>query len=173
MVQETSSADDIVQLTAFKVGGEEYVVDILRIREIIKPLPVTPVRRGPRFVEGVISLRGAIIPVVDMRRRFGVQPSDEEELRERVIILVIDSRVVGLIVDKVTEVVRVPRTQIRPAPGLLADDHAPFFMGVCHYRGRVLILLNVRSVVESEEDIDVMDAHELASVLPEEAGRAE
>jgi purine-binding chemotaxis protein CheW len=173
MSQELTSTDDIVQLTAFKVGGEEYVVDILRIREIIKPLPVTPVRRGPRFVEGVISLRGAIIPVVDMRRRFGVKPSDDEELRERVIILVIDSRVVGLIVDKVTEVVRVPRTQIRPAPGLLADDQAPFFMGVCHYRNRVLILLNVRSVVESEEEIDVMDAHELASVLPDEAGRAD
>ena len=62
MVQETSSADDIVQLTAFKVGGEEYVVDILRIREIIKPLPITPVRRGPRFVEGVISLRGGDYP---------------------------------------------------------------------------------------------------------------
>lgn len=173
MSQEVATSEDIVQLTAFKVGGEEYVVDILRIREIIKPLPITPVRRGPRFVEGVISLRGAIIPVVDMRRRFGVKPSADEELRERVIILVIDSRVVGLMVDKVTEVVRVPRTQIRPAPGLLADDQAPFFMGVCHYRGRVLILLNVRSVVESEEDIDVMDAHELASVLPDEAGRTE
>ena len=65
----------------------------------------------------------------------------------------------------------VPRTQIRPAPGLLADEQAPFFMGVCHYRGRVLILLNVRSVVESEEEIDMMDAHELASVLPEESSR--
>ena len=126
MSQEVATSEDIVQLTAFKVGGEEYVVDILRIREIIKPLPITPVRRGPRFVEGVISLRGAIIPVVDMRRRFGVKPSADEELRERVIILVIDSRVVGLMVDKVTEVVRVPRTQIRPAPGLLADDQAPF-----------------------------------------------
>ena len=173
MNPESGASDEIVQLTAFKVGGEEYVVDILRIREIIKPLPVTPVRRGPKFVEGVISLRGAIIPVVDMRRRFGVTASEDEDRRERVIILVIDSRVVGLIVDEVTEVVRVPRTQIRPAPGLLADEQAPFFMGVCHYRGRVLILLNVRSVVESEEEIDMMDAHELASVLPEESSRAE
>ena len=70
----SNSTDEITQLTAFKVGDEEYVVDILRIREIIRPLPVTPVRRGPRFVEGVISLRGSVIPVVDMRRRFGLPP---------------------------------------------------------------------------------------------------
>ncbi len=173
MSQDLGGVDEIVQLTAFKVGDEEYVVDILRIREIIPPKPITPVRRGPKFVEGVISLRGAIIPVVDMRRRFGVPITEDDERRERVIILVIDSRVVGLIVDNVTEVVRVPRTQIRPAPGLLADEQAPFFMGVCHYKGRVLILLNVRSVVESEEEIDVLDAHELVSVLPEEPTRAD
>ena len=153
---ENSPVDEITQLTAFKVGDEEYVVDILRIREIIRPLPVTPVRRGPRFVEGVISLRGSVIPVVDMRRRFGLPPLESDSSKRRVIILVIDGRVLGLIVDAVTEVVRVPKSSIRPAPGFLDADRAPYFMGVCHHKQRILILLNVRNVVESDEDINVM-----------------
>ena len=148
--------EDITQLTAFKVGDEEYVVDILRIREIIRPLAVTPVRRGPKFVEGVISLRGSVIPVVDMRRRFGLGPLETDSSKRRVIILVIDGRVLGLIVDSVTEVVRVPRTSIRPAPGFLDADRAPYFMGVCYHKERILILVNVRNVVESEANISVL-----------------
>ena len=157
----SNSSDEITQLTAFKVGDEEYVVDILRIREIIRPLPVTPVRRGPRFVEGVISLRGSVIPVVDMRRRFGLPPLSSDSSKRRVIILVIDGRVLGLIVDAVTEVVRVPKSSIRPAPGFLDADRAPYFMGVCHHKQRILILLNVRNVVESDEDINVMTPTEV------------
>ncbi|MEC9465368.1 MAG: chemotaxis protein CheW [Myxococcota bacterium] len=153
--------DNIVQLTAFKVGDEEYVVDILRIREIIRPQPVTPVRRGPRFCEGVITLRGSVIPVVDMRRRFGLPPLESESSKRRVIILVIDGRVLGLMVDAVTEVVRLPRTLIRPAPGLLDHEKAPYFMGVCNYRERLLILLNVRSIVESDDDIDLLSPEAL------------
>jgi purine-binding chemotaxis protein CheW len=163
MIEEEnqSQQDNIVQLTAFKVGDEEYVVDIWRIREIIRPQSITPVRRGPRFCEGVISLRGSVIPVVDMRNRFGLPPLEAESSKRRVIILVIDGRVLGLIVDAVTEVVRLPRSLIRPAPGLLDDAKAPYFMGVCNYRERLLILLNVRSIVESDEDIDMMNADEL------------
>jgi purine-binding chemotaxis protein CheW len=157
----TIETEEITQLTAFKVGDEEYVVDILRIREIIRPLPVTPVRRGPKFVEGVISLRGSVIPVVDMRRRFGLGPLETDSSKRRVIILVIDGRVLGLIVDAVTEVVRVPRSSIRPAPGFLDADRAPYFMGVCYHKERILILLNVRNVVESEEAINVMSAAEV------------
>ena len=160
-VASNSSPEEITQLTAFKVGDEEYVVDILRIREIIRPLPVTPVRRGPRFVEGVISLRGSVIPVVDMRRRFGLPPLESDSSKRRVIILVIDGRVLGLIVDAVTEVVRVPKTSIRPAPGFLDADRAPYFMGVCHHKQRILILLNVRNVVESDEDINVMSPQQV------------
>ena len=158
---EPIDPEQIIQLTAFKVGDEEYVVDILRIREIIRPLPVTPVRRGPRFVEGVISLRGSVIPVVDMRLRFGLPPLESDSSKRRVIILVIDGRVLGLIVDSVTEVVRVPRTSIRAAPGFLDAERAPYFMGVCHHRGRILVLLNVRNVVESDEDINLMTPAEV------------
>ena len=156
--------DDIVQLTAFKVGDEEYVVDILRVREIIRPLKITPVRRGPVYVEGVISLRGSVIPVVDMRRRFGLFGESETPRQQRVIILVIEGRVLGLVVDSVTDVVRLSRSTIRPAPGLLASGRAPYFMGVCHYRGRILILLNVKSIVQSEKDIEPITGDDIVDV---------
>ena len=113
-------------------------------------------RRGPRFVEGVINLRGAVIPVIDVRRRFDLPESRGPTTK--VIILSIDRRTIGLIVDQVTEVVRVPRSAIRPAPGLLDQGSAPYFLGVCHHQGRLLILLNVRQIIASDETITMPDA---------------
>lgn len=152
--------DSIVQLAAFRVGGEEYVVDIMRVREIIRPMAITPVRKGPRFVEGVISLRGAVIPIVDLRRRFDL-PDAESPLR-KIVIVMIEGRTVGLMVDSVTEVVRVSRSAIRAAPGLLEADRAPFFLGVCEYRGRTLVLLNVKKVISTDEPIELPAAAETA-----------
>ena len=152
--------DEQVQLTAFRVGEEEYVVDIMRVREIIRPLPLTRVRKGPRFVEGVINLRGEVIPIVDLRRRFDVPR--EEGGDPKIIILVVDSRVLGIVVDAVTEVVRVNKSAIRKAPGVFDDGHTPYFVGVCHYRNRTLLLLNVKSVVANDDTIDVAGAVEAA-----------
>jgi purine-binding chemotaxis protein CheW len=153
---ETDSGDELVQLTAFRVGEEEYVVDIMRVREIIRPLPITKVRKGPTFVEGVINLRGEVIPVIDLRRRFEL-PAEETPTR-KIVILTVEGRVLGLVVDAVTEVVRVTRSAIRVAPGLFDDHQAPYFLGVCHYKNRTLLLLNVKSVVASDESIDVAGA---------------
>lgn len=143
--------DDIVQLTAFMIGAEEYVIDIMRVREIMRPVSITPVRHGPRYVEGVINLRGVVIPMIDMRRRFGL--SSQNSPHRRFVILSVDGRTIGLIVDHVTDVVRVPRTSIRPAPDLFGGDRAPFFLGVCAYRDRDLILLNVKNIVTSDDEI--------------------
>ena len=147
---------ELVQLTAFRVGQEEYVVDIMRVREILRPVAITKVRKGPRFVEGVISLRGEVIPIVDLRRRFDVPMEDTPH--RRIIILTVEGRVIGLVVDAVTEVVRAPRSALRAAPGVFDTNQAPYFLGVCHHRGRTLLLLNVKNVVTSEEEIDVTGA---------------
>jgi purine-binding chemotaxis protein CheW len=152
---------ELVQLTAFRVGSEEYVIDIMRVREIIRPIAITKVRKGPRFVEGVINLRGEVIPVIDLRRRFEL-PVIEDGPTRKIVILTVEGRVLGLIVDAVTEVVRVPKDSIRRAPGLFDVDSAPYFLGVCHHKGRTLLLLNVKSVVSSEETIDVAGAVEAA-----------
>jgi purine-binding chemotaxis protein CheW len=159
MSSESGSRDEVVQLAAFRVGTEEYVVDIRRVREIIRVVPITPVRKGPRFVEGVINLRVSVIPIIDLRRRFDL--AAEESPQRKIIIMSIEGRILGLMVDAVTEVVRVPRGAIRPAPGLLEAGRAPYFLGVCHYRGRTLVLLNVKNVVASDERIEVPKADAL------------
>jgi purine-binding chemotaxis protein CheW len=148
------TVDPIVQLAAFRVGGEEYVVDIMRVREIIRQQVLTPVRKGPRFVEGVLNLRGSVIPVVDLRRRFDLPPNDAPG--RKIVILAVQARVIGLMVDSVTEVVRVPKSAIRPAPGLLDPKAAPFFLGVCHHRGRTLVLLNIKNVVANDGPIPLL-----------------
>jgi len=140
------------------VGSESYVVDIMRVKEVIRPTPVTPIRRGPRWVDGVINLRGLVIPIVSMRRRLGVDAEASTNAsilpHQRIVILTVDSRLVGLVVDRVAEVIRMERTSIRPAPGLLADDAAPFFLGVCHHGGRAHVLLDVRSILATDDPIE-------------------
>lgn len=143
--------DVIVQLAAFRVGSEEYVVDIMRVREIIRSGAVTPVRKAPKYVEGVLNLRGAVIPVIDLRRRFDLPPIDSKT--KKTMIVSLEGRTIGLMVDAVTEVVRVPKSAIQQAPELLDRRSAPYFLGVCHHKGRTLILLNVKNVVASDDPI--------------------
>lgn len=161
---EMENEGDIVQLTALRIGDEEYVVDIYRVKEIIRTLPITPVRRGPRFVEGVVNLRGTVVPIIDMRKRFGLPI--EEGAPRKVVIMIIEGRLVGLIVDRVTEVIRVPRSAIQPAPGLFDQDNAPFFLGVCPYQDRELILLNVKNIISSDEAIEPPSPEEVMGTDP-------
>ncbi|HET6440027.1 MAG TPA: chemotaxis protein CheW, partial [Anaeromyxobacter sp.] len=124
----------LAQLCTFRVGGEDYAIDIMRVREIIPPLPVTPVPRAPPFVEGVVRLRGDVIPVLDVRRRLGV-PVAPTTRKTKYLIVNVAGRRLGLVVDEVTEVVRLPREQIRPAPALVEGGGPRFFLGVCGGEG--------------------------------------
>jgi purine-binding chemotaxis protein CheW len=171
--------DAIVELCAFRVGHEEYVIDLRRIREILQPLPITPVPRAPEFVEGVMSLRGEIVPVVDVRKRLGMLPrplgSDAEApaprdpavrpgARPKVLLVNVAGHVLGLVVDAVSEVLRIPRSAIGPPP-LLAPSAQRLFLGVCGgrdasgpaasrqagarpARGRLRLLLNVKALLD-------------------------
>ncbi len=154
--------DDLVQLCGFCVGGEEYALDIMRIKEIINPLPITRVPKAAPFVEGVVELRGTILPIVDMRKRFDVPPRSAEESQDpavrrarKYLIVPIEGRIVGLIVDKVSDVLRVSRETIRPAPALTQSDAARYFAGVCHYRERILMVLDLDAILSSTEKINL------------------
>jgi purine-binding chemotaxis protein CheW len=127
---EASRADPLVQLCAFRVGAEEYVVDIMRVREIVAPLPVTSLPGAPPFVEGVLSLRGDVVPVVDLRRRLGLDPAPRTR-RSRMLVVNAGPGRLALLVDAVSEVVRIPRSAIRPAPAFGPRDASRLFLGVC------------------------------------------
>ncbi len=148
----------LVQLCTFRIGGEDYAVDIMRVREIIHPLPITPVPRAPASVEGVVRLRGEVIPVLDVRKRLGLAASAPTR-RTRFLVVNVARRRIGLVVDEVCEVIRIPRDEIRAAPPL-GDDRAPrFFLGVCGGEGvsargrrsgpgRLRLLLNVKALLD-------------------------
>ncbi len=143
----------LVQLCTFRIGGEDYALDIMRIREIIRPLPITPVPRAPASVEGVVRLRGEVMPVLDVRKRLGL-PASPATRRTRFLVVNVARRRIGLVVDEVCEVIRVPREEIRPAPPL-GDERAPrFFLGVCggDRAGRggaaLRLLLNVKALLD-------------------------
>ena len=148
---------ELVQLAAFTVGGEAYALDIMRIKEIINPLPITRVPKSPPFIEGVIELRGAILPIVDMRKRFD-QPTTAADRATKYLIVAIegvggDRWIVGLVVDKVLEVIRIPKDDVRPAPAIALDETARYFSGVCRHRDRIVMVIDLDAILSSSERI--------------------
>lgn len=152
-------ADDaLAQLCTFKIGGEDYALDIMRVREIIHPRPITPVPRAPAFIEGVIRLRREVVPVLDVRKRLGV-PASLVPRKSRFLIVNVARRRVALVVDEVCEVLRLARSEIRAAPVLDEGRGPRFFLGVCGGdgapaagrrggAGRLRLLLNVKALLD-------------------------
>jgi purine-binding chemotaxis protein CheW len=175
--KEVDKAAELVQLVAFVVGEGRYALDIMRIKEIINPVKVTAVPKAPAFIEGVIELRGAILPVVDMRKRFDL-PAGAPTRTTKFLIVALDvggrRMIVGLVVDGVLEPLRVTREQIRPAPALTTGE-AAFFSGVVNRRRAqrdaarkdqpeddegIFMLLDIDAILSSKEKITLagMDA---------------
>jgi len=130
------------QLVTFLLGTEEFGVDIMKVQEIIRIPPITRVPKAPSFVEGVINLRGNVIPVVNLRVRFGM-PSDEETDLSRIVVLQVAGKVFGVRVDGVTEVLRLDSASIEPPPPVALGMDSNFIRGVGKIGERLLILLNL------------------------------
>ena len=144
---------ELTQLVAFGVAQGDYAVDIMRIKEIINPVPVTAIPKAPVFIEGVIELRGAILPVVDVRKRFDLPPTAVTRATKFLIVAVDVGPariIIGLIVDRVSEPLRVPRVEIKPAPSLSTSERA-FFTGVVHHNGKMLMVLDPDALLSGAE----------------------
>jgi len=139
-----------LKVACFKVEGQPYAVDIMKIKQIIRPLKITRLPRSPDFLEGVIQLRGVVIPVIDMRKRFGL-PAADPKLERKVIVVGVERHVIGLIVDEVTEVISLPRAEIQPPPRVVKGIHSDYLHGVCRFRDDILLLLNLDEILSSEE----------------------
>ncbi len=139
--------EGVEKYLSFRVADEEYGVSLMDIREIIKARPVTEVPRMPRFVAGVLSLRGTIIPVFDLRLRLGFEPGEPTGL-ERIIIIKGDEGASGLLVDEVHQVVVLQSSAIKDAPQVLDGVDREFVMGIGRHGGRMLILLDLEKVME-------------------------
>jgi purine-binding chemotaxis protein CheW len=138
------------QLVVFQLGAELYGVEIARVHEIIRLQAVTRVPRAPAFVEGVINLRGKVIPVVDLRRRFGL-PSAEHTRASRIVVVEIGDQVVGTIVDGVSEVLRVNTAIVEPPSPVVAGVDSEYLHGIARLPDRLVILLDLDRILAREE----------------------
>jgi len=138
------------QIVGFRIGQETFGLPIGIVREIVRVPEITPVPNAPIYIEGVINLRGRIIPVVDLRKRFG---GDIAELnkKSRVVVVELESRVVGLIVNSASEVLRIPPSDIEPPQNIFQEGEINFITGVGKLKGRLVMLLDLSKILEGVE----------------------
>lgn len=141
---------EALQLVTFHVGDEEFGVDILRVREINRLMEITRVPHAPDFVEGVINLRGQVIPVVDLRKRFGL-PAVARDKHARIVVVELTDKVMGFLVDSVSEVLRVPRNILEPAPSIAGGIDSRYIQGVVKLEDRLMILLDLHRLLNRGE----------------------
>lgn len=146
-----------LQLVVFRLVDEEYGLSITKVQEINRLVPITKLPQTPSFVEGVINLRGRIIPVIDLRKRFQLGVTEDSD-DTRIIIVEIEGQTVGAIVDQVTEVVRLPLNAVEPPPPAFMLD-GQYVNGVGKHGERLLILLNLDKVLTSQEAIELKNIH--------------
>lgn len=144
----TQNAGDLLQLVSFVVGDEEFAIPILSVQEINRMMSITRVPQSPRFIKGVINLRGKIIPVMDLRKRFGMEPKDNTS-DARIIVVEVASRVIGFTVDRVNEVLRINANIVELPPAMVCGIDSDYVQGVGKLHDRLLILLNLERLFNS------------------------
>ncbi len=151
---EGQRKEQLVQLVGFIIGKEYFGVDILMVQEIIRSTPITAVPNSPDFIEGVINLRGSIIPVIDLRKRLNLFGKTTHANTDDIWIVILDveGRVTGFIVDKVTEVLKIQESSIEPPPEIVvAGLKSQYIRGVCKIDKKLLILLDFNRILMLDE----------------------
>lgn len=145
-----SGDSDLIQLVTFHIDQEEFGVDILRVQEIIRTMDITKVPRAPEFVEGVVNLRGKVIPILDLRKRFGMSERKYDS-RTRIIVIELDGVIVGFIVDSVSEVLRIQADTVEEPPAIVSGIDSEFISGVGKLSDRLLILIDLDRLMSRDE----------------------
>ena len=146
--------DELIQLVSFMLAAEEYGVEVLKVREIIRMPTITKMPNTPPYVEGVINLRGKVIPIISMRKRFGLMES-ENSSQTRIMVMDVAGALTGFIVDAVSEVIRIHSSEIQPPPSMVLSGGIgqEFITGVFNHADRLLIIMDVdRMFSEDERD---------------------
>lgn len=139
---------DLQQWLTFVLGAEHYALDIRYVKEIIKPRDITDIPRVPGFILGIISLRGIIVPIYDLRQRLNLGNCEVGE-HTRIIVCEDGERTAGLLVDSLTQVVKLPAGEIEPPPGILSGLDRDFIEGVGRHHGQMIILLDLSNVLDT------------------------
>lgn len=155
-MQPENSSSEARQLVSFHLGEEEYAVDILCVQEIIRAGRITPVPNAPHFVEGVLNLRGKVIPVIHLRRRLGL-PESEHTKQSRIVVVDLAPHTLGFMVDAVSEVIRITPDRIDPAPAGALGPADSYVLGVARLDGRLVMILDLARLLGAG-DTDLLAA---------------
>lgn len=138
------------QIVSFRLANEEYGVDIMRVQEIILPGEITEMPEVPAYICGLINLRGHVIPIVDLRKRFGLPVSERDE-HTRIIVVNVGTRTIGMVVDAVNEVLRINDEQLEPPPSSIVGIEHVYIKALVKFDDKLLILLDIESILSREE----------------------
>ncbi len=152
--EQTITGGEVLQLVTFTLGNEEYAVNILNVQEINRITEITKVPNSPDYVEGVINLRGKVIPVINLRRKFHFEDRATDDT-SRIIIMEIQGITNGLIVDSVSEVLRIPANSVEPAPPMSAELQSQYIKGIAKLENRLIILLDLDNLLGNAAEMDM------------------
>jgi purine-binding chemotaxis protein CheW len=146
-----TTGDELIQLVSFMLSDEEYGIEVLKVREIIRMPGITKMPNTPHYVEGIINLRGKVIPIISMRKRLGLPESDYDS-HTRIMVMDVVGGLTGFIVDAVSEVIRIHSSEIQPPPTMVSGNvDQEFITGVFNHTDRLLIIMDVDRMFSSQE----------------------
>lgn len=148
--EQKKDSSELLQLVSFTIGNEEFGVDILFVQEINRMIQITKVPNAPSFVDGVINLRGRIIPVIDLRAKLGFDRKEHDN-NTRIIVVEVSGKIVGFIVDAVKEVLRIPKNITEAPPEIVAGNNSEFIMAVGKLEDRLITLIDLEKILSNNE----------------------
>lgn len=149
-----TSGEELTEFINFSIGEENYGVDIQKVKEVIRHKEITRLPKAPSFVKGVINLRGDVIPILDLRDRFGLEHKEYNEMT-RVIVVEVDDRSIGMVVDSVSHVQRIGQAEIEPPPPIVGGISAEYLRGVGKVGEKLIVLLNIDKILTVEEKVEL------------------
>jgi purine-binding chemotaxis protein CheW len=147
-------SSELLQLVSFKIGAEEFGIDILKVNEIIRMMSITKVPNSPSFVDGVVNLRGRVIPVINLRAKL-VLPRKEYDRNSRIIVVELNTKTIGFIVDEVSEVLRIPVNITEKPPEMVSGINAAYITAIGKLEDRLLILLDLERILGEDEGAEL------------------
>jgi len=148
--EKKSDNDEVLQWVTFKLKNEVYGINVMQVQEILRYSEIAPVPGAPLYVLGIINLRGSVVTVIDTRSRFGLEPCDITD-NTRVIVIELESQVIGILVDSASEVVYLKTSEIDEAPNVGNEESAKFIQGVSNREGELLILVDLDKLLSDDE----------------------
>ena len=150
MAKETVVAEK--QMVLFELGSETYGLDIATVHEIIRMQPITKVPKAPVYVEGVINLRGKVIPVIDIGKRFGFEKVEGNK-NNRIVVVYLQDTTLGIIVDAVTEVIRIPNDAVEPVSDIVTTGNSDYLQGIAKLQDKMVILLALEKLLAADRNL--------------------